>query len=209
MKPTPWPDRFWAKVEKTDTCWLWRGAIQLGYGRFTPTPERYARPAHRLSWTLVHGPVPDGLCVCHKCDVRNCVNPEHLFLGTQKDNVADMLAKGRGNRKGQPRPNSKGARNHRARLTDDEADCVRVLLLSGADKNYIAKYFGVDWNVIHRISRDTAYKTLRTHMIVVDEAGAMMIRDTGKCPDYMRDQAANALEWCATDERKLVTGTKV
>jgi hypothetical protein len=94
---TPNPEgliaRFWAKVEKTDGCWLWRAQIACGYGRFRS--DQGNMQAHRFAWIITNGPIPDGLWVLHKCDVKICVNPEHLFLGTHEDNMADMVQKGR------------------------------------------------------------------------------------------------------------------
>ena len=92
---TPITERFWSKVEKGDGCWLWRGAIGSHgrYGQFNVVNR--SRPSHRVAWELVNGPIPAGLYVLHRCDVGLCVNPAHLFLGTQKDNMADMMAKGR------------------------------------------------------------------------------------------------------------------
>jgi len=87
-------DRFMTKVNKTDTCWLWVGNIhKRGYGQFKLKGKKVG--AHRVSYELFKGPIPKGLCVCHTCDVRHCVNPDHLWLGTQKENIRDMYSKGR------------------------------------------------------------------------------------------------------------------
>lgn len=88
-------ERFWAKVQKTETCWLWTaGATTKGYGYFCPTRPNKVY-AHRYSWELVNGAIPTGLLVCHTCDNPPCVNPSHLFLGTVRDNAIDMSLKGR------------------------------------------------------------------------------------------------------------------
>jgi hypothetical protein len=85
--------RFWSRVVTTPHCWLWTGSQRNGYGSMTIDGQNVF--VHRLSWTVNRGPVPNGLCVLHKCDVRNCVNPDHLFLGTYKDNAQDASRKGR------------------------------------------------------------------------------------------------------------------
>lgn len=77
-------------IEPNCGCWLWNGSsLERGYGRFRGSL------AHRVSWVLHNGPIPDGMHVCHRCDVTACVNPAHLFLGTALDNIRDMHAKGR------------------------------------------------------------------------------------------------------------------
>src|SRR3990167_5510093 len=93
-------ERFWAKVAKSEGCWIWNGAVSGdGYGSFYQ--ERKWVKAHRLSWELSLGMIPQfsdpqvALCVLHHCDTPRCVRPDHLFLGTNRDNVADMVAKGR------------------------------------------------------------------------------------------------------------------
>lgn len=97
--------RFWSYVNRTAGCWEWTGSCSregrngsrrgAGYGNFMVTWKSIVS-AHRYSWELANGPVPPGMFVCHRCDNPACVRPEHLFLGTAKDNTQDMLTKGRG-----------------------------------------------------------------------------------------------------------------
>ena len=94
----PVEDRFWSKVRKADGdgCWEWMGArVKTGYGQIGRSRTRQLIATHRLSWELYRGAIPSGLCVCHRCDNPRCVRPDHLFLGTQADNIHDMVAKGR------------------------------------------------------------------------------------------------------------------
>jgi len=105
--------QFHAKYKKSTGCWLWYGTLfEQGYGRFG------AERAHRIMWKLLNGSIPDGLYILHKCDVRNCVRPNHLFLGTAKDNMQDCLQKGRfravsGNQHGLRKHPEKVARGNR------------------------------------------------------------------------------------------------
>lgn len=88
-------ERFWAKVQKTDNCWNWL-ASRGTYGHGVFGFDGKSTAAHRYSYQLHKGIIPEGLLVCHTCDTPGCVNPEHLFLGTYKENMEDMSRKGRG-----------------------------------------------------------------------------------------------------------------
>lgn len=94
--------RFWAKVKKTESCWLWTASVtgsqSVRYGQFKLPRVPDGQPhvyAHRLAWELQYGPIPDGLKICHKCDIAICCRGEHLFLGTQQENLQDASRKGR------------------------------------------------------------------------------------------------------------------
>lgn len=88
-------ERFWEKVDKTETCWLWTAGLSRagGYGKFRLNGKKIS--AHRFSWTLFNGEIPINMHVLHSCDTPTCVRPDHLFLGTHIDNMADRHNKGR------------------------------------------------------------------------------------------------------------------
>lgn len=95
-------EKFWQKVNKTESCWLWKGCVNTtGYGMVNWAGKKNI-VAHRLVWKLTNGQIPDGLQVLHRCDITRCVNPQHLFLGTIQDNAADRVAKGRTRHRYQP-----------------------------------------------------------------------------------------------------------
>lgn len=113
--------RFWRFVDKRgpDDCWFWTGLLNAcGYGGFRASTGMQL--AHRYMWEHAYGAIPEGMCVCHTCDVPKCCNLTHLFLGTPNDNVQDMIKKGRDNK-------PKGERNRHAKLTEPEVLAIREL----------------------------------------------------------------------------------
>lgn len=149
-------DRFWPKVNKTETCWLWTAAKkEFGYG-VIGCPDRPGRTlrAHRVSWVLANGEIPDGLFVLHKCDVPACVNPDHLFLGTRQENTDDMVAKGRqariGNGSGEDSPNSK--------LNWAQVRDIRNRSDAGETQKSIAKSYGIDKSTVAQIIHRKTWK---------------------------------------------------
>jgi hypothetical protein len=141
----PAAERFQRFIAKSDGCWIWTGGRdQKGYGCFA------GRKAHRWSWELHNGPIPPGMLACHHCDNPPCVNPAHLFLGTAKDNSADMVAKGRVKR---PCLGKKGADGHNAKLTDDDVREIRRLSALGLSTRKIGHRFGVSKFPVSEILR--------------------------------------------------------
>lgn len=118
--------RFWRRIIKSDGCWIWNGTKNLrGYGNFS-LKRGVTVGAHRFSYQLNIGPIPENMSVCHRCDNPSCVRPDHLFLGSPKDNSRDMVAKGRGTR-GTERKGTgpAGERNSHARLTHSIVSEIR------------------------------------------------------------------------------------
>lgn len=137
-------ERFWKRVKKTRYCWIWIGAKNnKGYGQIMVNKRLIA--AHRYSYFLQKGSIPKDNHILHKCDNPSCVNPQHLWVGTNNDNVQDRVNKGReADRKGEKNPNAK--------ITYEIATKIRKMYKTRNYKVYIlGQMFGVNRNVIGRI----------------------------------------------------------
>lgn len=139
--------RFFKYVNKTESCWLWIGAkLADGYGAFWMSKANSSARAHRVSWLIHNGYDAGELRVCHRCDNPLCVNPDHLFLGTQSDNVQDAARKHR---------MASGPRNGHAVLTENDVKAIREIMSSenAPTQSWLAKYLKVDARTIARACR--------------------------------------------------------
>jgi hypothetical protein len=134
-------DRFMKRVKKggRDECWPWTGSLNSGYGQFRNQAGEIEL-AHRASWRMFVGPIPDGMHMLHRCDNPPCVNPAHLFLGSQNDNVQDMWAKKRANP-----GTSRGEKHGMAKLT---AEIVKEIRKSSDMGTVLALRYGVSHSTI-------------------------------------------------------------
>jgi hypothetical protein len=114
--------------------------------------------AHRVSWILHHGSIPDGMSVCHRCDTPACVRPDHLFLGTQLDNMRDSTRKRRNGKYRYPNNFHKGSQCWKAVLTDEDVRAIRSRLASGAGQHQLAREYGVAPPTINRIAKRVTWK---------------------------------------------------
>jgi hypothetical protein len=130
-------------------CFLWVGPLNsMGYGRMA-----HSQYAHRAAYELAHGPIPKGMHVCHKCDVPSCVNPDHLFLGTHQENMADSARKGRAKQ-----PAFHGPDHPRAKFTAEDVRYIRTTRRPYAE---LARQYGVAKNTIYRIRKRQAYDCVK------------------------------------------------
>lgn len=143
-------ERFWSKVHKggEDECWDWmRGKDKDGYGAFWLNNEDIR--AHRLAFIMKNGQIPSNMFVCHRCDNPACVNPGHMFLGSSRDNINDMLSKGR---------TLKGEKNNGAKLKEHQVTEIKKIYLAGnVSSRVLAKQFGVGKGTILKIVNGEAW----------------------------------------------------
>lgn len=132
-------ERFFKRIVKTDGCWLWSGAkYGDGYGRYKIDDEERA---HRVSYVLHNGKIPFGMYVLHKCDNRECTNPDHLFLGTQEQNIKDMIEKKRDNFSGD------GSKT----ISEDEKVLIASEYESGKSVNYLKEKYSRAWITVKNV----------------------------------------------------------
>jgi hypothetical protein len=142
----PIAERLWSKVNKTETCWLWTASVSnAGYGQLGDPIRRSMISAHRVAWEVTHGPIPIGQCVLHKCDVKVCVNPDHLFLGTKAENTRDCISKGRF------KPNKGGEFNRNSKLTNEQVREIKRHPRKRGFRQGLADKFGVSIACINGI----------------------------------------------------------
>lgn len=145
-------ERFWAKVQRTenqDKCWLWLAGRDInGYGRIgTGGHDGPTHLAHRVSYRLATGNEPGALFVCHSCDNPPCVNPRHLFLGTNTDNLRDA------SKKGLLRGIQAGERHPRAKLTESDVRAIRDAVRNGRSVASLAREYGMSQSTLSRVWR--------------------------------------------------------
>lgn len=143
-KPIPNEQRFWAKVSRTEGCWLWLGnSLKAGYGIFRASAPRRQVLAHRFAYESTYGRIPLGKLVCHHCDTPSCVNPRHLFVGTQFDNMADCRRKGRA---------AFGEKNGMAKLTIKQVREIRRRFRGGWNRTVkLADEYGINPTYLYSV----------------------------------------------------------
>lgn len=168
-------DAFWRKVDTAGNCWEWTGhRDRLGYGKLTVDGKGML--AHRVSFRLAYGLLPDDLCVCHHCDNPSCVRPDHLFLGTRGDNNRDRAAKGRtGANVGltmsrYPERRARGERQGSAKLTQAKVDEIRRRYAAGGcSHRELAKEYQVGKTTISEVLRGENWRPRDWHAGTIEE----------------------------------------
>jgi HNH endonuclease len=149
-------EHFYGLCDKRDGCWEWKNGLNHGYGRAYHDKRRWG--AHQLSYFFTHGSIPDGLFICHKCDNPKCVNPDHLYAGTGRDNMRDRTERGRFSP-------ARGERSGMARLTEEQVKWIRKVHLPN-DKKFgarpIARRLGVGRTTVRWVVKGETW----THAII-------------------------------------------
>lgn len=158
-------EKFWKMVDfgEENECWIWKGGTNgsgngLGHGKLVISRDHGKAKneyAHRISWVLHYGQIPDGMFVCHHCDNPPCVNPKHLFIGTQVDNMKDMASKGRTGK------GAFGERQHSAKLKEKDVVEIKTALRDGQKMSVLSKRFGVTIQAIHHIKTGRSWSWIK------------------------------------------------
>lgn len=164
-------ERFWRHVDKTPghgptgTCWPWKGCTKPnGYGSFRG--QRRTQRAHRVAWSLIHGKIPNNKKILHKCDFRSCCRPGHLKLGTQRQNILDMIRRGRRgywDRTGSHNPNS--------RLDDKEVLAIAVAYAKGDSLSMLRARFKVSNDILSGVVTGRSYTGVERQIFTLDGRG--------------------------------------
>lgn len=164
----PVSTRFWRKVEKSDSCWIWVGAkIQKSsYGVINVNGK--PKLTHRVSYELAFGDIPDGMCVLHRCDVKPCVNPSHLFIGTKKDNSRDMVEKGRHYYQQKPEVIIRGERHYSKKYPEkvNKGEKHGMSKLSEEQVTYIRQKYSSQTISIRELALEMMVSSSTIHMII-------------------------------------------
>lgn len=172
-------------VDPDTGCWEWQlTKNDHGYGQGKIKQKRFL--AHRLYWERENGPIPEGLCVLHRCDNPGCVNPEHLFLGTKQDNSRDMTSKGRGHY-------CPGDDHPGARLSDSTVAEIRRRCSAGALQRVVAEQYGVSPSLVSQVVRGVIWKdtfepsTRRVEPTITDYLAQYSVDDGTGCWNWIGD----------------------
>lgn len=196
-------ERFLVKVEKTDNCWNWISSRdKSGYGVFLI--DKKCKPAHRVSWQLFKGELLENICVCHKCDNRLCVNPDHLFLGTHKDNAIDCVSKRRNIVQTNPEKCPKGEKHGNAKLTNNLVLKIfneqflshkELSIKYNVSKSTIGNILlGKIWNSVTGLPKHTPAKNkqIKEYLLLANE----LTNKYGFLPKNLKKHGFHNLEYC-------------
>ena len=146
--------RLMSRIEIKDSCWVWKGWVSpKGYGYIRVGNN--CKSTHRVSYEVFIGDIEKGMCVCHTCDNPSCINPEHLWIGSNQDNAIDREKKGRGR-------NNKGENHGRSKLKESDIPTILKLLEDGIYQREIARRHGVHQATIFRVSKKKSWKHVIT-----------------------------------------------
>lgn len=164
----------WSHTDKSGDCWIWqRGRSTAGYGSLKWGDKRWL--AHRLAYTLANGPIPKGLHVCHHCDNPPCVNPDHLFVGTARDNALDMVRKGR-HRYTLPTARARGGQGSRTSVNEVQVVQMREKRAAGALLKDLAREYGMTNQGVRAICRGVTWAHVGGPRVMYADPATYIVR---------------------------------